>query len=357
MEIFVLDKDFNSVHVLDEFESAIWTDRYQKAGDFELYLPMQSYLLNYLMLDYYLWIANSEHIMIVEQINITSDTESGNNLIVSGRSAESILDRRIIWTQTILKGNLQDAVRTLLYNNVISPTISDRKIDNFIFEESTDERITSLTIEAQYTGDNLYDVIVSICEQKNIGFKIYLNDSNQLVFTLYVGEDRSYDQTTNPYVIFSPEFENIINSNYLESKQSLKTVTLVAGEGEGASRRTTVVGSGSGLDRRELYTDARDISSDVGNDIILTDKEYINELKQRGTEKLAENITTTAFEGEVEATQMFKYGEDFFVGDIVQIANEYGHEGKVYISEFVISQNNEGTSMYPTFTNVEEGDE
>ncbi len=54
----------------------------------------------------------------------------------------------------------------------------------------------------------------------------------QFVFELYAGFDRSYDQTENPYVIFSPKFENIINSNYIESKASLKTVTLVGGEGE-----------------------------------------------------------------------------------------------------------------------------
>ena len=75
------------------------------------------------------------------------------------------------------------------------------------------------------------------------------------------GADRSYDQFTNPYVIFSPKFENVINTNYLESKKTLKTVTLVAGEGEGADRRITTVacasGAGTGLNRRELYTDAR----------------------------------------------------------------------------------------------------
>lgn len=66
---------------------------------------------------------------------------------------------------------------------------------------------------------------------KNVGFRIKLSDDNKFVFKLYAGADRSYDQFTNPYVIFSPKFENVINTNYLESKKTLKTVTLVAGEG------------------------------------------------------------------------------------------------------------------------------
>lgn len=158
----------------------------------------------------------------------------------------------------------------------------------------------------------------------------------------------------NPYVIFSPKFENIINSNYIESKASLKTVTLVGGEGEGAGRRYTTVGGGSGLNRRELFTDARDISSNVGSDDALTDAEYMAQLQQRGKEKLAENVSITSFEGETETTIMFQYGKDFFNGDIVQIANEYGHETKARILEIVRSEDKDGYSVYPTFKTIEQ---
>ena len=177
------------------------------------------------------------------------------------------------------------------------------------------------------------------------------------MFKLYSGVDRSYDQTANPYVVFSPNFENIINSNYVESKSALKNVTLVGGEGEGSSRRYTTVGGGSGLNRRELFTDARDISSDVGNDVTLTDAEYTALLQQRGKEKLAENTDVTSFEGQVETTVMFKYGEDFFNGDVIQIANEYGHETKARIVEIVMTEDSEGASVYPTFKTTEGGDE
>ena len=254
----------------------------------------------------------------------------------------------------LLSGNLQNGIKTLLNENVISPSDSNRKISNFIFKESTDSAITKLKLEAQYTGDNLYDVIQKICEEQGIGFKITLNDEKQFVFELYAGSDRSYDQTENPYVIFSPKFENIINSNYIESKASLKTVTLVGGEGEGAGRRYTTVGGGSGLNRRELFTDARDISSNVGSDDALTDAEYMAQLQQRGKEKLAENVSITSFEGETETTIMFQYGKDFFNGDIVQIANEYGHETKARILEIVRSEDKDGYSVYPTFKTIEQ---
>lgn len=357
MDLMVLDTNLDAVSIVDVYESFIWTDRYYECGDFELFTSMTNAILSYIRKDYYLQCRESEHCMIIETIKIGSDAEDGNHITVTGRSLESILDRRIIWGQKTIRGNLQNGVRTLLNENIIAPSDGNRRISNFIFEESTDPAITKLIIEAQYTGDNLYDVINKICSERDIGFKVTLNDSKQFVFKLYAGIDRSYDQNVNPYVVFSPKFENIINSNYVESKSGLKTVTLVGGEGEGSARRYATVGGGSGLNRRELFTDARDISSDIGNGVTLTNAEYLTLLQQRGSEKLAENTDITSFEGQVETTVMFKYGEDFFNGDVVQIANEYGHETRARIVEIVMSEDKDGLSVYPTFKTTEGGDE
>ena len=86
----------------------------------------------------------------------------------------------------------------------------------------------------------------------------------------------------------------------------------------------------------------------------LTDAEYMAQLQQRGKEKLAENVSITSFEGETETTIMFQYGKDFFNGDIVQIANEYGHETKARILEIVHSEDKDGYSVYPTFKTIEQ---
>lgn len=357
MDLTILNTNLDAVAIVDTYESFIWTDRYYKYGDFELYTAMRDGLLEHIKQDYYIQTRESEHVMIIEKLLISSDVEDGNHITITGRSLESILDRRIIWGQKTLSGNLQNGIKALLNESIISPSDNNRKISNFLFEASSNPAITSLTIDAQYTGDNLYDVIQKICEERDIGFKITLNDNKQFVFKLYAGTDRSYDQTVVPYVVFSPNFENIINSNYVESKSSLKNVTLIGGEGEGSARKYATVGSGSGLNRRELFTDARDISSDVGDGVVLTDAEYTAQLKQRGNEKLAENTDITSFEGQVETSIMFKYGEDFFNGDVVQIANEYGHETKARILEIVTSENEEGISVYPTFKTISEGGE
>lgn len=355
MDLVLLDKQFRNVLPLDDYKSLIWTDRYNQYGDFEIYLSSNKKNIENLQNEYYLWSSESEHLMILEDRKIESDVEMGKYLTITGRSLESILDRRIIWEQTILNGYLEGQIKKLLEKNIINPSDPNRKIPNFIFQESGDSYIQGLQIEGQYTGDSLYDAVKTICESANIGFKIILNESNQFVFSLYKGINRSYSQDSNPHVVFSPNFENIINSNYYESNKSLKNVTLVAGEGEGSARRTIIVGdqSSSGLSRRELYTDARDISSQVDGGTLTTDQ-YNNLLKQRGEEKLSENKVVKSFDGQVETTQLYKYGEDFYMGDIVVLENEYGSTSNVRVIEFINSDNESGFLSYPTFEVLEE---
>ena len=355
MDLWILDTDFQAIAIIDDYESVLWVDRYNKPGEIEIYLSPNSTSFKELQIGRYLYKNNTDHLMIIEGIEIKSDVESGVKAIITGRSLESILDRRIIWNQTILDGNFQNAVKKLLDDAIINPTNTNRKIENFFFKESTDEKITGLTVEAQFTGDDLLEAITSMCESANVGFKITLNESNQFIFELYVGTDRTYEQTATSYVIFSNEFENLLNSDYITSNVEYKTVTLVAGEESGETRKTIEVGdiTITGLERRELYTDARDIQSRDG-DATIPDDQYYAQLTERGNEKLAECKKTNAFEGEADTNIMFKYGVDFFMGDIIQLKNEFGIEGKVRVTEFIISENDSGHEEYPTFVMIDE---
>lgn len=344
MDLMVLNEKFETIYLVDAFQSLIWTDRYNQAGDFELYTEVSGEILKYVLKDYYLITKESEHAMIVEDIEIISDRELGNKIKITGSSLEKLIDRRIVWGLKVLNTTVQNGIKTLINNSIISPSDSNRKIDNFVFVDSSDPVVTSAKMNNQYTGDNLYDVVSDLCYVNDLGYKIVLNSLDQFEFSLYAGKDRSYDNIENPFVIFSPKYENLVNSNYYESNANLKNVTLIGGQGEGNERVYTTVGSGSGLNRREIFTDARDLSP---NDI--SSSQYITNLQSRGNENLAENQETVTFEGEVEAKNSFIYKEDYYLGDIVQIENEYGLSGTTRITEVVTSIDDNGTSIYPTF--------
>lgn len=357
MEVLVLDPSLAAISIIDTFTSLIWTDRYVECGDFEISTPATtesaSLATQYMGDDYYLWSKESNHVMIIETAEIKSDLENGSALLISGRSLESILDRRIIWTNTELKGSFQNGVKKLLDENAIAPSIPERKIPNLIFKASDDPLITELEIETQFArGDNLYDSIVALCQTKNVGFRIYLTDANEFEFCLYAGQDRSYDQDVNPYVVFSNDFDNVINTDYVRSKKSFKNVSLVVGEeNDETGQKTTVVGNYSGLARRETYTDASSISQTV-DDVTMTDEEYLKQLSEKGEETLAETKITEEFDGEMDVYGNFQYGRDFNMGDIVQIKNEYGIETKSRITELILSQDESGFTSYPTFSDM-----
>lgn len=368
MDIWVLDTTFQVVGVLDSYKSFIWTDRYCGYGDFEIYAPADNILLSMLQEDYYLWVKDSDRTMIIETIEIETDAEEGATVTVSGRSLESILERRIIRGQTVLEAEedenlpLQEGVEKLLNENLIKPNIDSRKIEGFKFKRSEDETVVGAWVWAQYFGENLYDAIVALCESFHLGFRVLLDiSSGSMEFELYSGQDRSYEQMANPHIIFSPGFENLLSSNYLSSKKAWKNAAMVAGEGEGAERILVDVSPDeneySGLDRRELFVDAESISktvyTDDGESTELSTEDYEEQLKQKGNEELQKVGITETFEGEIASASGYTYGSDFFLGDIVEIVDEFGHSARARVTEIIMSHDESGSSTIPTFSVVD----
>ena len=39
MDLYILNKNFEKIGLIDTYESVIWTTRYYTYGDFELYIP------------------------------------------------------------------------------------------------------------------------------------------------------------------------------------------------------------------------------------------------------------------------------------------------------------------------------
>lgn len=356
MLYYIYDTDFVLKKILDSYLSSIWTVRYDQYGDFEICAPYSKDIFDEIKLDDYIMRPDSDRMMVVEDIQIETDAEGGDQIIFSGRSIESILDRRVLFDQTIVVGNTQDGVEFLLNENAISPTDENRKLP-IIFRKSEDAVITALETAYQFAGETLYEAIEALCVEGSIGFRLIpdLNAKN-FIFELYSGVDRSYHQTARPYVVFSPGFDNIITSNYMSSKKEYKNVAYAAGEGEGSERTVISVYSGeteaSGLSRRELYVDAGSVSSTT-SDGQITESDYLDQLASRGSEELEKVKSTTYFEGEVDTSRQFVYGADFEIGDIVQLQNEYGIEGCARITELVLSDDQNGSTSVPTFTSIE----
>lgn len=358
MEAVLIDSDLEIVGHLDVFKSFLWIDKYDECGEFELLESPRANVLSSLSQAQYILFKESEHVMVIESINIHTNPKEGNELMVKGKSLESILKRRIVWDPiSFINYNLQDGIELLLNDNAIDPVNTDRQITRLEFLASTDTNITSLTMEEQYLGQSLYDVISNLCKTNGIGFKIILTALGKFQFQLYAGVNRSYDQSVNPYVVFSPNFDNLINGDYFVSSEFLKNVALVGGEEGIENLRTfTNVENPTGisdLSRREVFVDASSVGRNLyGTEEPLTEEEYLLVLESKGYEELAINSMVETFDGQLEIGGNYVYGEDFFMGDMVQVSNEFGQGSKSRVNEMIYFQDPGRIDRIPKFTAV-----
>lgn len=355
-DVYVLNRNFELQGIIDEYVSLIWRPSYSDIGDFELYLEASDKAIALLQKNMYLvrssdisvegGITSYEKVMIIKNLQLITDVENGDFLTVTGRELKFILHQRIVWKQTNLTGTAENAIRRLVDENAINPTDTKRVIPNLALGVSAG--LTD-TIEKQVTGDYLDAVITEICTTYNYGWDIFVTN-NTLVLVVYAGTDRSYGQTDRPYVVFSDEFENLYNSDYQLSTEEYANTALVGGEGEGLERvYTTVNNSNSGLDRYETFTDARDLSSNKDSEEAIDSATYLKLLAERGLENLATLAYTEGFSGEVLSDVAFKYGVDFFIGDIVTVINKYGIRQNVRVLSAIESEDESGVKLLPQF--------
>lgn len=339
----VMNSNFERLAVIDDYNSFIWTTRYYDCGDFELCVDVHSNSFDLFQMDYYILRDDDENVGIIENVKIQRNEEGHEIMIVSGRFLPSIIGRRIISKQTQISGNVSNGIYMLLQNEIINPTIAQRKISNFV----CGNYINTQAIEQQFTGDNLLTAITDICRTYNIGFKVILNDSNQYVFQMFNGVDRSYGQNVNPYVVFSDAYDNLLSSEYEENYKNIATNVLVAGEGEGLDRKTLWVtkSNPSGINRHEVYKDHRNIRSNDGE---ISDAEYNQLLHEAGLEQLT--TFTQAFTGTVYFDNIV-YKQDVNIGDICTIENaRWGMYINARLVEVIESVNEAGEySIVPSF--------
>ncbi|MCW6112423.1 siphovirus ReqiPepy6 Gp37-like family protein [Clostridium sporogenes] len=307
---------------IDNFTSLQWIRRYHDTGRFELHCPITESTIRTLARDNLVWIKNSKELGIIEYRNLSVGSNGEETLKINGRFVTSILDRRIQYnTEQYTNKELEIILRNIVDKNCIN-TMVERKLPLTL--GSLNSFIEKIDYQKSY--GNLLEEIKTLSETNSIGFFIRTDlESRKHYFEIYKGIDRSINQYINSPVIFSRDYDNLYEQEYTDSTDNLKTTSVVAGEGEGAARKIITVNNNfKGLDRRELFVDARDLqkeSEDEGIKKVLTDTEYNSILIQRGKEKLSECKDIKTFEGKIISNN-YEYKKDYDLGDIVTVMDK-----------------------------------
>ena len=346
--------------VCDSFSSLLWDIEYYKCGEFEVYIAASPRNIEIFQTGRIVGRDDDkEHFGLIESVELETDAEDGDYLIVKGRFLMCLLERRIIYPTfnfTKLVSYSQIVMNVVQYNACISGI---SKIPGLVVGCSSGNCwIVKTKLQVSY--DNLMEWVYTICEKiggtANIRLSKVDNEQYEMIFELSQGTDRSTLQKINPHIIFSDRYNNLLSFTYFTDTSVKKNYAYVLGKGEGEKRKRTTYFEGSepsSLDRYEVYVDAKDISDEEqenGETKPLSEKEYSELLKEKGKQNLAPTKTKSESQIAVQSTQ-FQYGVDYFVGDFVTVEHHrFGiRQNKIQLVGMIESFDRNGRNLTPTF--------
>lgn len=331
--------DTNVIGIIDT-ATVIWHSVYFGVGDFEIHAKATPEIISLLRAGRYVTRPDNDDVGIIEKLYLPENIDEGATITASGRFVKSILDRRLIYNlsgnsnkATILRGNVENAVRGVVKDNAIACAFDTRR--NFSRLALGAAANIPLRIvddngnaaEKQVSYENLLTYTDGVLEEYGIASKGILQ-GGKFLYTVYSGIDRSVNNSVgNTPVIFSKDFDNLTSSEYTYDETTEKNVALIGGEGEGVERFYSLLAkSESDLQRREIFIDASSLSKKYKdeNDVeqTYTDAQYKTMLDAKGKQDIATLVKKETFDGTLDVTNgNYKFGRDFALGDIVTVQN------------------------------------
>lgn len=364
MDLYTLDDQLRRQYVVDQFESLIWTDRYKDVGDFELVIKADRGTKTLLAPGTRVVIAKSYCVMTVETVETAVSADGVSQLKIKGRSLENILNDRVAipsmgtGSLTTPKWNitgLPAAIARYIFDQICVVHVnSPNDVIPFyhagtMFTPGTIPE-PSTTVSMSLDFDTVLNVIKKICDIYNLGFRLTRKElpngaPSEMYFEVYTGDDRTTLQTTMPVVIFSPELDNLSDTNELTSTALLKNVAYVI-----APNGTAYVyangfdsSTATGYNRKAIVVMADDIELPAGTALQAA-------LQQRGQEELAKYKVVIAFDGEIPQFGSYVYGVHYDLGDLVETRSSDGLATNMRVTEQIFVSDATGERSYPTLS-------
>ena len=435
--VTVLNEDLFPEGKITKYNSLIWAERYWEQGDCELYLPATIENLNLLQIGRYLTIGGQQNmICVIRKIEIKTDPESGNYLIVSGYDGKSFIGQRFIEIEPFNGPVTETFMRKVVENNLVNGfRHMDKPHTGELFRLGTYHGLASKDVD-NIEFQNLQDWIENSCKTNGWGYRVPMRSFvvgspvHILEFEVYQGTDKS------AYIGFTPDYGNITDTDYIDDRTNMGNVILVDGEEATTEigwapvkRYTMLVGDAMSTDRFEKYyktgTTRQMSYSDVktlwtGGTVVssgskyyyafsnftfpvtpgylqawlentfdsrasfqtidgvvwctisgtvwiaevpssspadtdkctLRDVAYMILLSNEGIAQMAQYGRVTSFNGTLVPNGIFTYRDDYSLGDIVTVANEYGASAAVRITEAVEVWDTTGYSLQLKYESI-----
>jgi len=221
-----------------------------------------------------------------------------------------------------VNNSAETVMKTLVSQNG-GPTDADADRKFTLLEIDTDADLgATYLLKTRYTSNVLAECTACSLATET-GFYIYLDlSAKKYRFQTAQGLDRSGSQSVNPRAIFSTDYDTLESANIDDNDSNYRNYAFVGGQGGGTLRTIREVFTGAteptGLDRREMFVDARDVPLNADLDL-------------RGGQKLEELATIITVDGSPLSYSPLVYGTDYDLGDIATLST-YGESRDVRIT-------------------------
>jgi hypothetical protein len=340
MELRIYDTSLTLLGIIEKITSFIWTRRYWACGEFKLLVPYTERHIELLKMYRIIMKRGDNEAAQIKYIHIRRNTQGFEEIEVTGRFLTGWIGKRIVRNQIIALSPMPQIIQRIVRENVTHPTNVNRRINNIALEPTTG--VTRPTIN--YATEEYSNALLA-CEAAAkasfLGFGIFTDARAKTHhFRIYDGLNLTADQQENPPCVFSQEFDNVLEQEYTNSVENLRTTAYVGGEDkEGVTRQIVEVNpQPSGLERDEMFVNATDITQSVrdesGNETLIPLSQYIELLRQRGVTELEYHAETLSFSSKVNTHSNLKYKIDYNLGDRVTCVNrKWGVRINVRITE------------------------
>lgn len=309
MDLIFLDASFNPISApADDYTSCVWTPAYYQHGTFSAELPVSRW--GTARIAAYLYNAETGDCGIINSRQVS--TPAGY-VTIGGYTLEALLDRRVLFANTKLSGNVETAVREFVTSNALSAprTVQGLNMGDLRgFSEILDT-------EAQ-AGERLSDALYAALKPFGMSYAITLDYLNGIAyFTLRKGLDRTQGQTTNTWATFSRSFENLQGCDYSYDDAEYTNFAIVTAEDDTYGVVTVEVDQTGSGERREIFISSS-ASSKRDDDTTMTKAQFQAMLASIGAEALAENAPAERVAGTVGEGRLV-YGTHYNVGDLCDV--------------------------------------
>lgn len=358
MELYVYSSDMELQGIVEKIASLIWTRRYWSCGEFKLLVPFTEEHSRMLVKNNIIMKRGDDEAAQIRYVSITKNSQGLEEIEVQGKFLIAWIGKRIIKKQIITNDTTQNILYRIVRENVTNPADTARKIPDVSIADDdadTESGVIDYTSE-QYTNAQLAAETAAKAAKLGIRMRTDARTGTH-VFSVYEGRDLTAGNSAgNAPCIFSQEFDNIVEQEYTNSIENLKTTAFVGGEEkEGVARKVAEVGgSAAGLAREEVFINATDIvqeyEDDDGEQVSLTDTEYLALLSARGAEELEQYAETLSFGSKVNTFANLIYRTDYDLGDRVTCVNKrWGIRIDVRITEIAETYQNNVEEIDITF--------